>query len=96
MDSLTTLNLSDNRLVGSIPASPHFSTFSSSSFQGNDGLCGPPLSKACNDNVTQADAVRSEKRSVDFVLFLFVGVGFGVGFAVAVVVAWGIPVRKPW
>ncbi|PWZ32903.1 hypothetical protein Zm00014a_008716 [Zea mays] len=96
LDSLTTLNLSDNRLVGSIPASPHFSTFSSSSFQGNDGLCGPPLSKACNDNVTQADAVRSEKRSVDFVLFLFVGVGFGVGFAVAVVVAWGIPVRKPW
>jgi hypothetical protein len=93
LDFLTTLNLSDNRLVGSIPVSPHFLTFSNSSFQGNDGLCGPPLSKACN-NITETDAVPSKKKSVDFVLFLLVGVGFGVGFAVAIVVAWGIPVRK--
>jgi Leucine-rich repeat (LRR) protein len=90
LDSLTTLNLSNNKLMGSIPESPHFMTFSNNSFLGNEDLCGPPLSKVCNNKVKS----NAKKKSVDFILFLFVGIGFGVGFAVAVVVAWGIPVRK--
>ena len=92
LDFLSMLNLSYNRLVGSIPVSPHFLTFTSS-FQGNDGLCGPPLSKPCN-NITTSKMVPSKKKSADIILFLFVGLGFGVGFAVAIAVVWGIPVRK--
>ncbi|KAF8694379.1 hypothetical protein HU200_038304 [Digitaria exilis] len=92
LDFLSMLNLSYNRLVGSIPVSPHFLTFTSS-FQGNDGLCGPPLPKACN-NKTVPNLVSSKKKSTDIILFLFVGLGFGVGFAIAIAVAWGIPVRK--
>jgi hypothetical protein len=51
LDSLTTLNLSNNKLMGSIPESPHFMTFSNNSFLGNEDLCGPPLSKLCNNKV---------------------------------------------
>ncbi|KAL6626808.1 hypothetical protein ACP70R_030534 [Stipagrostis hirtigluma subsp. patula] len=95
LDFLTTINLSDNKLVGSIPVSPHFLTFPNSSFEGNDGLCGPPLSKACiNTTAPNAGSHRSEKKPVDVMLFLFVGLGFGVGFAIAIVVGWGIPIRK--
>nr|CAB3472089.1 unnamed protein product [Digitaria exilis] len=95
LNFLTTLNLSDNKLVGSIPESPQFSTFSNNSFLGNDGLCGPPLSKECI-NTTPPNMVihDSKKSSKDIMLFLFVGLGYGVGFAVAIVVAWGIPIRK--
>lgn len=91
LDFLSMLNLSYNRLVRSIPVSPHFLTFTSS-FQGNDGLCGPPLSKACNNITASSNLVPSKKKSTDIILFLFVGLGFGVGFAIAV--AWGIPFRK--
>jgi hypothetical protein len=96
LDFLAMLNLSDNKLVGSIPESPHFLTFSNSSFLGNDGLCGPPLSKGCI-NITATQSVvqhHSKKDSVDIMLFLFSGIGFGVGFAITIVLAWGIPVIR--
>jgi len=41
---LGSLNLSNNHLVGQIPQSRQFSTFGSSSFEGNAGLCGLQLS----------------------------------------------------
>ncbi|TVU21714.1 hypothetical protein EJB05_31368, partial [Eragrostis curvula] len=95
LDFLTTLNLSYNNLVGRIPEPPHFMTFTNSSFLGNDGLCGPPLSKVCSDATTPSVVSHhSSKNSVDIVMFLFAGLGFGLGFAVAAVVTWGIPIRK--
>ncbi|CAI0389491.1 unnamed protein product [Linum tenue] len=39
-------DVSNNRLVGQIPSG--FANFSASSFDGNPGLCGPPLSVACS------------------------------------------------
>ncbi|OEL20740.1 hypothetical protein BAE44_0018244, partial [Dichanthelium oligosanthes] len=44
---LSTLNLSNNQLEGRIPQPRQFGTFQNSSFDGNAGLCGPPLSKQC-------------------------------------------------
>ncbi|RCV24812.1 hypothetical protein SETIT_5G116300v2 [Setaria italica] len=90
LDSLTTLNLSNNKLTGSIPESPHFSTFSNSSFLGNDGLCGPPWSKECINDATTPNVAsnHSKKKYGDIVLFLFDGLGFGVGFAIAIVWRW--------
>jgi hypothetical protein len=89
------LNLSYNKLEGKIPECPHFLTFSDNSFLGNDGLCGSPLSKECNNatipNVAQHT---SEDSSVDIMLFLFTGLGFGLGFAVVIVVTWVLPCRK--
>ncbi|CAO2189888.1 unnamed protein product [Urochloa humidicola] len=87
---LDVLNLSDNHLVGKIPQSRQFSTFGNSSFEGNAGLCGPPLSKlpcGASPHTPGPDQV-SNLHHVDVVLFLFVGLGFGVGFAAAVLVRW--------
>nr|XP_034601142.1 putative receptor like protein 25 [Setaria viridis] len=90
---LDVLNLSNNHLVGKIPQSHQFSTFGSSSFGGNAGLCGPPLSKLpCGYSPyipgAAAQVIKSSHH-VDVVLFLFAGLGFGVGFAAAIVVKWG-------
>ncbi|CAL4951778.1 unnamed protein product [Urochloa decumbens] len=95
LDFLTVLNLSENKLLGPIPKSPQFMTFSSSSFVGNDGLCGPPLSKECINTTTPTVTLNySKKKSVDIISFFSAGLGFGVGFAIAIVVAWVVPIRK--
>ncbi|KAL6133037.1 hypothetical protein ACLB2K_065274 [Fragaria x ananassa] len=39
------MNLSYNQLVGLIPIGTHFSTLPASSFEGNKGLWGPPLTE---------------------------------------------------
>ncbi|WMV07089.1 hypothetical protein MTR67_000474 [Solanum verrucosum] len=53
---LAVLNLSHNHLVGCIPRGKQFDTFENSSYQGNDGLRGLPLSKDCggDEGVPQA------------------------------------------
>ncbi|KAL9336945.1 hypothetical protein Peur_071433 [Populus x canadensis] len=45
---LSFLNLSHNRLVGRIPTGAQIQTFSLDSFEGNQGLCGSPLSDNCS------------------------------------------------
>uniref|UniRef100_A0A2N9GMY6 Leucine-rich repeat-containing N-terminal plant-type domain-containing protein n=1 Tax=Fagus sylvatica TaxID=28930 RepID=A0A2N9GMY6_FAGSY len=44
---LAFLNVSCNHLTGPIPQGKQFVTFANSSFDGNAGLCGSPLSKKC-------------------------------------------------
>ncbi|XP_047061523.1 receptor-like protein 19 [Lolium rigidum] len=94
LDFLSVFNLSYNRLVGRIPGSRHFQTFSNLSFMGNNGLCGPPLSKQCDNSASNSGLHHSDRDQVDVILFLFTGLGFGVGFAVTVVVVWEIRIRK--
>ncbi|MCD7462267.1 Receptor-like protein Cf-9 [Datura stramonium] len=55
---LEVLNLSHNHLVGCIPKGKQFDTFDNTSYQGNDGMRGFPLSKDCggDDGVPQATA----------------------------------------
>ncbi|KAG0531485.1 hypothetical protein BDA96_04G027000 [Sorghum bicolor] len=82
---LSTLNLSNNQLDGRIPQSHQFDTFQESSFDGNAGLCGPPLSKKCGpSDIPSETHLKNSSHGVDVALFLFVGVGFGVGFAAAI------------
>ncbi|XP_026384939.1 receptor-like protein 34 [Papaver somniferum] len=52
LSSLAVLNLSFNKLEGKIPSGPQFLTFQENSFEGNVGLCGPPMSKLCG-NITR-------------------------------------------
>ncbi|KAL6857262.1 hypothetical protein ACP4OV_018644 [Aristida adscensionis] len=90
---LDSLNLSNNHLEGEIPRARQFSTFDSSSFEGNAGLCGPQLPESpCGDDTPHTPSVEDVGKSshhVDVVLFLFVGVGFGIGFAASILVNWG-------
>ncbi|XP_027337083.1 receptor like protein 27-like [Abrus precatorius] len=50
---LAVLNLSFNHLVGRIPLGTQIQSFEENSFEGNDRLCGPPLTKKCIDDGRQ-------------------------------------------
>ncbi|KAI5004364.1 hypothetical protein ZWY2020_031607 [Hordeum vulgare] len=90
LNFLGMLNLRDNHLVGMIPRSGQFATFQNSSFEGNLGLCGLPLSNPCGVSPAPPSAAHAEKSShVDVILFLFIGLGFGIGFAAAILMRWG-------
>ncbi|KAM7477805.1 hypothetical protein LguiA_026018 [Lonicera macranthoides] len=45
---LSALNLSYNKLTGKIPSGNQFTIFAQTSFDGNEGLCGPQLNKSCS------------------------------------------------
>lgn len=49
LTSLSFLNVSYNHLSGKIPQGSLFQTFTELSFEGNEGLCGPPLKKSCDN-----------------------------------------------
>uniref|UniRef100_K4A3A6 Disease resistance R13L4/SHOC-2-like LRR domain-containing protein n=1 Tax=Setaria italica TaxID=4555 RepID=K4A3A6_SETIT len=86
---LGTLNLSSNQLVGRIPESHQFGTFQSTSFEGNEGLCGAPLPKQCKSSEAPSEPNESKpSKQIDFILYLFSGAGFGIGFAAAVLTKW--------
>ncbi|XP_058111893.1 receptor-like protein 7 [Magnolia sinica] len=81
---LSVLNLSRNHLVGSIPQSKQFFTFTNESFQENSRLCGPPLSKKCNDAEgapSSAPSTLQSERKYDWEL---IWIGFGVGYGAGV------------
>ena len=44
---LSVLDLSNNTLSGKIPSGTQLQSFNASTYEGNFGLCGPPLSKSC-------------------------------------------------
>ncbi|KAL2335374.1 hypothetical protein Fmac_016587 [Flemingia macrophylla] len=48
---LSYMNLSFNNLSGEIPISTQLQTFDASTYVGNIGLCGPPLTKQCSGDV---------------------------------------------
>lgn len=86
---LVLVNVSYNNLTGRIPQGNQFSTFSNSSFEGNIGLCGVPLSKQCDAPASlapntvpppESNSLWQDKLGV-ILLFAFVGLGFGIGFA---------------
>ncbi|KAI3931503.1 hypothetical protein MKW92_048812 [Papaver armeniacum] len=84
LSSLSVLNLSFNKLVGEIPSGSQFQTFDSSSFQGNIGLCGFPLSEDCNKTVQSLPNAKDEnapgsKDEFDWVLFAVTFLGFVLG-----------------
>nr|GMD86763.1 receptor-like protein 12 [Ipomoea batatas] len=95
---LEVLNMSYNQLVGRIPLGKQFNTFTNSSYIGNAGLCGIPLSRICSENDApgaQEESLESEEAMFDW-RFAVAGCGFGlvvgltIGFAflAEVIIKW--------
>ncbi|GER54179.1 leucine-rich receptor-like protein kinase family protein [Striga asiatica] len=79
---LSTFDVAHNSLFGPIPSEGQFATFSKSSFEGNDGLCGAHAPRPCNHDFTpRASIVRSRGREGTVV---GMGVGIGVGSSIII------------
>ncbi|KAJ9153464.1 hypothetical protein P3X46_026899 [Hevea brasiliensis] len=88
---LQILNLSYNQLEGPIPQGKQFNTFENSSYEGNLGLCGFPLSKSCNSgdiikqlvplpNLQEGDATGFGWKSVSIGFGCGLPFGFSMGY----------------
>ncbi|GAU40710.1 hypothetical protein TSUD_263600 [Trifolium subterraneum] len=79
------MNLSFNHLVGRIPLGTQIQSFDADSFEGNEGLCGSPLTKICSDNGMPPPASETShsqnESSIDW-SFLSMELGFIFGFGV--------------
>ncbi|XP_062114720.1 receptor-like protein 9DC3 [Humulus lupulus] len=85
-------NVSYNHLSGSIPQQNQLSTFESSSFEGNMGLCGIPLPNLCgNSEALKPPLVEDEQQEESSYLFQFgwqvVVIGYGCGFLAGLFIA---------
>ncbi|KAK9911020.1 hypothetical protein M0R45_034947 [Rubus argutus] len=91
LDFLTKFNVSYNNLTGPVPRGIHFTTFDYTSYEGNPGLCGDPLSKKCeNPEGTQLPTSTAEENDGGNGIELdwkFVWAGLGSGLLVGVVLA---------
>ena len=87
---LSVLNLSENQLEGQIPQGKQFNTFENNSYEGNEGLCGLPLSKLCSNNdPRQLQKEDGSNSSISFgwkVVFMGYGCGLMFGMVVGYVV----------
>ncbi|KAF3456978.1 hypothetical protein FNV43_RR01635 [Rhamnella rubrinervis] len=80
------LNLSQNQLTGPIPQGKQLDTFSSSSFAGNPGLCGSPLSRNCENVDSPVVHHDKEVESEDGFTWKPVAVGYGFGIVVGFII----------
>ncbi|KAK1412634.1 hypothetical protein QVD17_34034 [Tagetes erecta] len=83
---LAVVNFSYNQFQGDIPQGGQFNTFGNDSFQGNDGLCGFPLTTGCGaDDGSLSPTPVEEEGDEDSGFFnglswesVFMGYGFGL------------------
>ena len=82
-------NVSHNHLTGPIPQGKQFATFPNTSFDGNLGLCGSPLSRACGNSEASPPAPsipqQSSASEFDWKIVLM---GYGSGLIIGVSVGY--------
>ncbi|XP_010041921.2 receptor-like protein EIX2 [Eucalyptus grandis] len=87
---LSYLNLSDNNFSGKIPYTQQMTTFDSSSYYGNSGLCGAPLNVTClADEPDKPRTIEDSCGANEFIdqwFYLSVGLGYAAGILVPTVV----------
>jgi len=82
---LSYLNLSFNHLVGKIPTGTQLQSFQSSSFEGNNGLYGPPLAEKPDGK--RKDELLSVSTDWNF-LSVELGFVFGLGIVIGPLMFW--------
>ncbi|GLU17318.1 hypothetical protein SLE2022_336910 [Rubroshorea leprosula] len=65
LNFLEVFNVSYNYLTGLIPKGQSFDTFDNSSFDGNLGLCGLPLSRKCDNSKASPPPSSNSKGNED-------------------------------
>ncbi|XP_052176472.1 leucine-rich repeat receptor-like tyrosine-protein kinase PXC3 [Diospyros lotus] len=85
MLSLIDVNFSNNQFVGSIPTFVPFQKSPNSSFFGNNGLCGPPLSSLCGNSNSSDNQSYHHKVSYKIILAVL-GSGLAVFVSVTIIV----------
>ncbi|KAJ7949587.1 putative Leucine-rich receptor-like kinase family protein [Quillaja saponaria] len=96
LNFLSHLNVSFNSLSGKIPLSTQLQSMNASAFIGNNGLCGPPLTKeyclgdgnnspnpSINSSSQMNDNEGEESGLISFGFYVSLAIGFIVGF-------WGV------
>ncbi|KAJ0453948.1 putative leucine-rich repeat domain superfamily [Helianthus annuus] len=89
---LADVNFSQNQLKGAIPKGGQFNTFGISSFKGNNGLCGFPLTKKCgDDDVSPSPTLDVEDEDDTFFngfSWRSVVMGYGFGMLIGSGIGW--------
>ncbi|KAJ4717613.1 putative Leucine-rich receptor-like kinase family protein [Melia azedarach] len=84
---LGSFSVSDNHLRGPIPQGNQFTTFENTSFDGNSGLCGKPLSKKCGNypKTTESEDTIQDSESLFLFDWKIILIGYGGGLVVGVI-----------
>jgi Leucine-rich repeat (LRR) protein len=85
IDRLSVMDLSNNCLIGKIPIGTQLQSFGASSYEGNLGLCGKPLEKACSEDDNDVplvfdNEIEDDESSFYETFYISLGLGFAVGF----------------
>ncbi|KAI3675116.1 hypothetical protein L1987_84700 [Smallanthus sonchifolius] len=89
---LAILNVSFNHLDGSIPQGKQFNTFENTSYLGNPGLCGKPLSKECKKSKVSTILPRASNNEYESLLpsdkidWMVTLSGVGSGLVIGIVI----------
>uniref|UniRef100_A0A0E0MGD3 non-specific serine/threonine protein kinase n=1 Tax=Oryza punctata TaxID=4537 RepID=A0A0E0MGD3_ORYPU len=98
LSSLSFLNLSYNNLMGRIPSGTQLGTLYDQNqhlYDGNDGLCGPPLQKSCyKSDASEQDHLMRSKQGFDIGPFS-IGVVMGI-MAGLWIVFYALLFMKSW
>ncbi|XVF23241.1 hypothetical protein REPUB_Repub13aG0019700 [Reevesia pubescens] len=92
---LSSFSVAYNELQGPIPSGGQFDTFTSSSFEGNPGLCGSIVQRICPNAPGIAQSTTIPKRlNTKLIIGLVLGICFGTGLVITVLALWILSKRR--
>ncbi|KAK1566991.1 hypothetical protein Q3G72_007033 [Acer saccharum] len=94
LTSLEFFNVSYNHLEGPIPQGAQFNTFDNTSYEGNSGLCGQPLSRKCGNSELPWNDDDEGSESPFAFGWKVVAIGYACGLIIGVVLGYIFCTRK--